>query len=214
MLYWQDIRYAFRTLRKAPWFTGLTVLVLGGGLGIAIFTFSLLYTAMLRPLPVEGGEAIVRVQLQSEGRTRGVDAVDLVQLRSQLAPVAELGAFSGRELVVGEGDARQVIQATATEWNLFAVTRTAPARGRVLRPADHEPGADPVIVLSDWTWRTVFGADPDILDRRVLMNGISTAVVGIAPPGFGFPVASQAWVPLESGLMRGAVPVGRLVDVY
>ncbi len=214
MLYWQDIRYAFRTLRKAPWFTGLTVMVLGGGLGIAVFTFSFLYTAMLRPLPVEGGEAIVRVQLQTEGRTRGIDAVDLVQLRSQLAGVAELGAFAGRELVVGDGEARQVIRATATEWNLFAVTRTAPARGRVLRPADHEPGADPVIVLSDWTWRTVFGADPGILERRILLNGISTQVVGIAPPGFGFPVASQAWVPLESALVRGAVPVGRLVDVY
>ncbi len=214
MLYWQDIRYAFRTLRKAPWFTALTVVVLGGGLGIAIFTFSFLYTAMVRPLPVEDGEAIVRIQFRTEGGTRGVDAVDLVPLRAQLGAVAELGAFAGRELVVGDGDSRQIIQATATEWNLFAVTRTAPARGRALQPADHEPGADPVIVLSDWTWRTVFGADPAILESRVLLNGVSTRVVGIAPPGFGFPVASQAWVPLESNLVRGAVPVGRLLDVY
>ena len=214
MLYWQDIRYAVRTLQKSPWFTALTVAVLGGGLGIAIFTFSFLYTAMVRPLPVEGGGSIVRVQFESDGRTRGVDAADLVAIRSQLTSVDQLGAFVTRELVVGEGDSRQVIAATATEWNLFDLTRTPPARGRALQPSDHDPGAEPVAVLSDWTWRTVFGADPDILDSQVRLNGVPTRVVGIAPPGFGFPVATRAWVPLESELLRGTVANGRLLDVY
>lgn len=61
-------------------------------------------------------------------------------IRSQLTSVDQLGAFVTRELVVGEGDSRQVIAATATEWNLFDLTRTPPARGRALQPSDHDPG--------------------------------------------------------------------------
>lgn len=53
-----------------------------------------------------------------------------------------------------------------------------------------------------------------MLDSQVRLNGVPTRVVGIAPPGFGFPVATRAWVPLESELLRGTVANGRLLDVY
>lgn len=61
MFYWQDVRYALRLLTRAPGFSLLTVLVLAGGLGLSIFTFSFLYAAMLKPLPLAEGDRVVRV---------------------------------------------------------------------------------------------------------------------------------------------------------
>jgi hypothetical protein len=58
MLYWQDVRYALRLLARSPLFTLLTVVVLSGGLALSIFTFTFLHTAMLRPLPLGGGDPV------------------------------------------------------------------------------------------------------------------------------------------------------------
>ena len=78
----QDIRYAFRLLARSPGFTLLTVLVLAGGLGLSTFTFSFLHTAMIRPLPLDDGDRIVRLTRMEEGRRRPVDVVDVAALRA------------------------------------------------------------------------------------------------------------------------------------
>ena len=70
MLHWNDVRYALRVLRRSPLFTALTVAVLGGGLGLSIFTFSFLYTAVVKPLPVAGGDRIVRIEQSVNGSSR------------------------------------------------------------------------------------------------------------------------------------------------
>ena len=84
MFYWQDVRYALRLLRRSPALTLLIVVVLGGGLGVSIFTFSFLYTAMLRPIPVAGGERIVRVSATTGRSTVGLDLADLARMRESL----------------------------------------------------------------------------------------------------------------------------------
>lgn len=67
MFHWTDIRYSLRLLRRSPGFSALTVLTLAGGLGVSIFTFSFLHTAMLAPLPLPGGDRIVRVENAEPG---------------------------------------------------------------------------------------------------------------------------------------------------
>src|SRR5690349_3849301 len=101
MFYWQDVRYAFRLLRRSLALTLLTVCVLGGGLGVAIFTFSFLHTAMLRPIPVSGGDRIVRVSQSAGTASIGIDAADLAQMRASITTLTDIGSFASRELVVG-----------------------------------------------------------------------------------------------------------------
>ena len=141
---------ALRLLRKTPALTLLTIGVLGGGLGVSIFTFSFLYTTMLRPIPVSGGDRIVRVTMRSGNANLGIDAVDLAQMRGSITTLTDFGAYTNRELVAGEEGAaqRRVIAATAAESNIFQSTRTAAALGRAFGPDDHARGAEPVIVLS------------------------------------------------------------------
>ncbi|MCC6318569.1 MAG: ABC transporter permease [Gemmatimonadaceae bacterium] len=217
MVHAQDVRYAFRLLFRSPGFTLLTVLVLAGGLGLSTFTFSFLHTAMIRALPLGDGDRIVRIDGQVNGRRQPVDVVDVAALRTSLVTLTEVGGYSDRELVVGRDGDRRVVDATGAEPVLFSVARTPALFGRTLLPSDAEPGAEPVIVLSFRTWEVVFGADRALLDTRVAINGVSTRVVGIMPEGFGFPVASEAWVPLPDSLFRSTTPglasvrlVGRL----
>jgi predicted permease len=201
MVHSQDIRYAFRLLARSPGFTLLTVLVLAGGLGLSTFTFSFLHTAMIRALPLGDGDRIVRVDPVIQGRRQAVDAVDVAGLRASLSTIRELGGYTGRELVVGREGERRIVDATVADPVLFTVARTPALLGRTLLAADARDGAEPVILLAYRTWEVVFGADRALVDSLVAINGVSTRVVGVMPEGFGFPVASEAWLPLPASVL-------------
>ena len=211
-----DLRYAVRLLRKSPLFTVLTVVVLGGGLGISIFTFSFLYTAMVKALPVSEGEKVVRVMQSMGGSTGGVDAYDLARMRRAVTTLTDVGAYTSRELVVADEDGThsRALDATATEWNVFRTTRTGALLGRGLRADDEARGAEPVIVLAHRTWTSVFGADSGLVGRRIELDGVPTRVVGVMPSGYGFPVATDAWVPLGAEAIEDPVPGKLALDVY
>src|SRR6185295_13823525 len=145
LFYGQDVRYALRLLAKSPLYSLLTVVVLAGGLSVSIFTFSFLYTAMLKPLPVREGEGIVKLLVETHGSWGAIDAADFAAIRPQVKSLTDLGAYTSREMVVGTGEGTRSIEATETEWNLFETTRTRPALGRTFRREDQEPGAEPTI---------------------------------------------------------------------
>ena len=133
MLHLQDVRYAFRLLARSPLFTLLTLVVLAGGMGVTVFTFSFLYTAMLRPIPLSGGERIVRLQAVEDGSVRSFDAADFARMRPQIATLSDVGLWNSRDVVMGSaegGGARRVLETTAVEWTLFDATRTPGESGR------------------------------------------------------------------------------------
>ena len=215
MFYLQDLRYAIRQLGRSLSFTILTVVVLAGGLSVSIFTFSFLYTAMLKPLPVPQGEEIVRLMVTGGGRTIGlIDAADLAEVRQSVTSLTEIGAFADAQLVVGTDLGSRSIDATATEWNIFAVTRTPPLMGRGFTVEDHAAGAEPVVVLTYAAWTAVFGGDPSVLDSLVQVNGASTRVIGIMPAGYAFPVQTDAYVPIRPELLTATTPGSARVEAY
>lgn len=202
LFYAQDLRYAFRQLARSPAFTCLTVLVLAGGLGLAIFTFAFLYTAILKPLPLPEGDRIVRLERITDGRATGlIDAADLSAIRPDITTLTALGVFADRDLVLDAGDGARSISATATEWNIFQMTRTPPLLGRGFTPDDQAPGAEPVIVLTHATFTALFGRDESVVGQLVRLNGTATRVVGVMPPGYAFPVATDAYVPIRPELL-------------
>ncbi len=214
MFYWQDVKYACRLLAKSPLLTILTIIVLAGGLGLSIFTFSFLHTAMLKPLPMPDGDRVVRLRPTGPSNSGMIDAADLAAIRPNITTLTDLGAYSGQELIVGVGEGARSIQATAAEWNMFRTTRTQPFLGRGFRADDQEPGAEPVVVLSHWAWRVVFGADSGLIGRHTLLNGVPTRVVGVMPEGYGFPVAAEAWVPIRPEILGMTAPSQEWVETY
>lgn len=206
MVHAQDIRYALRLLLRSPGFALLTVVVLAGGLGLSTFTFSFLYTAMLRPLPLGEGDRIVRVDPLRDGRRSVLDAADIAPLRAGLTTIREAAAFGGRAAVIGTEGSRRVVDATVAEPVLFTLARTPALLGRTLLASDAEAGAEPVILLSYRTWEVSLGGDRSVLDGHLTVDGVRTRVVGIMPEGFGFPVATEAWLPLPAATLAAPRP--------
>src|SRR5262245_62271040 len=117
MLHWTDLRYAIRLLRRSPFFSLLTVGVLAGGLGVSIFTFSFLYTAMIKPLPLPGGDEIVSVQEFSRGASRTLEAADVAAFRGSITTLTNVGVFAHVAAVLGDDEHRRSIGAFAVESN-------------------------------------------------------------------------------------------------
>lgn len=202
----QDIRYALRLLRRTPGFTVLTVLVLAGGLGLSTFTFSFLHTAMIRALPLAEGERIVRVTPVIGDQRGPIDVVDVQPFREGVRAVGEVSAYTGRDVILGRDDARRVVGVTVAEPGVLAIARVQPRLGRTLLAADAAAGAEPVMVLSYRIWDVAFAKDPAIVGRLVPIDGRETRVVGVMPDGFGFPVATEAWLPLPATTLATTSP--------
>ncbi|MGV3710715.1 MAG: ABC transporter permease [Gemmatimonas sp.] len=201
MFHWMDVRYAMRLLRRSPMFTLLTVLVLSGGLGLSIFTFSFLHTAILKPIPVSSGDRVVSIRQKLGSRTTPFDAADIAAMRKGARSVAEIGVYTSQNFVLGDEKQPRVIDATMAEWNVFAFTRARPLLGRTFNREDAERGAEPVIVLNERLWRAAFGSDSAIVGKSIALNGTYTRVIGVMPLAYGFPVASEAWVPLSNDVI-------------
>lgn len=199
-----DVRYAFRLLRRSPVFSLLTVLVLSGGLGLAIFTFSFLHTAMLKPIPIADGNRVVSIRHVQRANSGPFDAADIREMREGARTVQQLGVYTERGMVLGDETHPRVVSVTMAEWTLFGFARVLPLLGRVPRVDDAEPGAERVLVLSSRLWKAAFGADPTIVGRTVLLDNATTRVIGVMPAGFGFPVAAEAWMPLRGDAIASA----------
>ena len=100
--------------------------------------------------------------------------------------------------MIGRGGETRVVTVTDADPVLFSVARTPTRLGRPLLPADAAPGAEPVMVLTHRTWEVAFASSPAVVDRVVPINGVGTRIVGVMPPGFGFPVAQDIWLPLPA----------------
>ena len=196
-----DFRYAIRLLLKSPFFSVLTVAVLIGGIAISVFTFSFLYTAMFKPVPIEESDSIVKVYAKVDGQRRLLDAFTWAQLRQRSALFEETVTLVSEEVALRNGEITRPYLGVRSEWSVFSFARSEALVGRSLRPEDGEAGAEPVLVLSHRVWQNQFNGDSGVMDQVVDLNGVQTRIVGVMPPAFGFPVATDLWLPLDSSVL-------------
>ncbi|MEO8378449.1 MAG: ABC transporter permease [Acidobacteriota bacterium] len=191
-----DLKYAFRLLKKQPVFSLLAIGVLAGGLAVSLYTFALLQTALYKDLPLPDGERVITVRPKTETGD-GMFTFEVQQMRTRLARVEELGVYRVSSVTLKEQDVSRTVDATLAEWNIFEFTRTLPLQGRGLAPADSADGAEPVMVIGYALWQSHFAGDPKILERVVHVDNIPRRIVGVMPDGYAFPVRSKLWLPLS-----------------
>lgn len=214
MLHLMDVRYAFRLLKRSPLFTLLTVTVLSGGLGLAIFTFSFLHTAMLKPIPVADGDRVVRLMQETGANSGPFDAADAAHMQKGSRALPEMGVYTFQNYVLGQDENPRVLDATLISWDVFGFTRSVAMLGRTFTRDDAATGAEPSIVLSHRVWRAAFGSDSTIVGRTVFLDGVSTRVIGVMAPTYGFPVSTEAWMPLPEAAMQDPKFGERSVFMY
>ena len=208
----QDVRFAFRRMRRSPGFVATAVLTLALGIGATTAIFTLVYQVILRSLPVAHPEQLYKVGKEIEccveGGSQGdwlLFSYDLYKQFRDHTPgtdgVAAVQAGANTFSTRSEHDASlQPLSVRFVSGNYFRVLGVESFSGRLLEPADDGDGAAPVAVVSHTVWVTKFHSDPRIVGSTLLLTGHPVTVVGITAVGFlgerntGDPAG--VWVPI------------------
>jgi hypothetical protein len=172
----QDLRCAFRQLRKAPGFTFTVVLTLALGIGATAAIFTLDYDVMLKPLPYRHPEQIVMIEEQvAEFRdiypTLPINANHFVMWQQNAHAYESISVMRQSSMPLGIGGHPVQVQVANTTPSLFSVLDVSPLLGRAFTSEEAQSGRDRVVVLMYDLWRTQFHSDPAILGKTVTLNG-------------------------------------------
>ncbi len=181
----QDFRYALRTLRKNPAFTVVALITLALAIGANTAIFSVVYGALLRPLPYADPD---RLMVLNESHPRiGIVSVSYFNF---LDWRAQNHVFSGMAVVAGTGynlagvAQPETISGQAVSSNFLSLIGVHPLLGRDFDPSEDKPGAAPVVMLAYPIWQSHFGGRADALGRSITLDGRQYTVIAVLPPDF------------------------------
>ena len=184
----QDVRYAFRGLRKAKTFTFVAVATLGLGIGANSAVFTVVNAVLLKGLPYRDADRLVHVwETEPRQQTRQVSYPDFRDVRDQARSFEGVAgyAYDGFALKTGEGSER--LAAARVSANFFDVLGVQPMLGRTFRAEEDQPALTrTVAVLSHGLWQRRFGGDPRIVGKPVTLSGGPFTVIGVLPADFHF----------------------------
>src|SRR5262245_40063505 len=206
---WQDVRYAVRTLGKNPGFAAIAVLTLGLGLGANTAIFSLINTALLRPLPVERPDRLVALNNAGRGMFPAFSYPNYKDFRDRNEVFSGLLGYRFAQLSLSHDGVNERLWGYLVTGNYFETLGVQAALGRVISADDdRSPGAHPVAVVSHKCWRQRFGGDPAVIGKNVIVNGRGYTIIGVAQPGFSGTeviVTPEMWFPMA---MQAQIEVG------
>ncbi len=185
-------RDAFKSLRREPGFSVTVILTLALTIGATTAVFSVVNGVLLRPLAYRESHRLVIVQEIVPELVHLYPALPanlrhVAVWRSRATFFESLAAFHTSPLTLtGSGDPAQ-LEIVASSGTLFDVLGSQAALGRTLRARDEDASREPVIVLTDRLWRQRFGADPAVVGRAAVLDGVPWTVVGVLDATFRFP---------------------------
>ena len=210
-----DLRFALRVLWKSRAFTAVVIVTMALGIGVNTAIFTIVNAVLFKGMPFDNPAEIAFLS----SNRGGMSYPDFNDLREQTRSFRGLGAFNNLQADLSDGDteAERVNGARLTA-NTFSLLGTQPLLGRDLTPADGQPGAARVVLLSYALWQNRYNGAGDILGKTVRINLEEHTVIGVMRPGEGFPQDTRLWVPLTTNQFlerrdaRGLIVFGRLGD--
>ena len=200
---WQDVKFAARMLKKNAGLTLTAVLTLALGIGANTAIFSVLSAVLLRPLPYQHPEQLVKVW----GRFTGIglpkdqmwfSAPELRDLKQLSTSFSEIASATTNSFNMGvNGTPEQLAGALATP-SLFRALGVNAKIGRTFTEDEAQPGHNTVVLLSYGLWQRAFAGDPTVVGRTVPINSRAMEIVGVLPEGFSYPglTGIDVWQPL------------------
>jgi predicted permease len=218
-----DIRHAGRMCRRNPGSSLAAVLTLSLGIGCTTAIFSIVNVLLLRSLPYEGADRLVRIAERlprgvgggQAGATSAIEAADVPELRARSSTLSHAGIHArSTHTLVGQAETVRIAGARVSP-AIFDMLHAQPLLGRRFRADEETLGAEPSVILSFGAWHQYFHADPEILTRRLVVDGESFSVAGVMREDFYFPDRqTEVWTPFVLGpVVGGRWPVlARLRD--
>jgi len=184
----QDLRFGLRGLRRAPGFAAAAIITLALGIGANAAIFSVVDAVVLRPLPYAQPDGLVSIGTGAVG--------ELIALTARLRSFAQIGAWVEQTHPVDVGQESLRVEGAAVTTNLLSLLGVAPRLGRGFLVEEGRQGKNTVLLISDGFWREHFGARPDVVGSKILVEGVPFTVVGVMPHDFHFPHATtRYWQP-------------------
>ena len=198
-----DLRFAVRSLRHAPGFVLATVLTLALAIGANTAIFSVVNGVLLNPLAYRDADALQSFREQSAQTGRLPSYLTFLDYRQAAT------SFSGMGYVIGQSDALRSESGPVrfghalVSDGFLEMLGATPALGRLLAADDERPGAPPAAVISYAYWRSQFGGDSGVLGKELPTTSVRYRIVGVLPPGAGYP----QWADVYTALSAGPPPV-------
>jgi predicted permease len=197
----QDVRFAFRTLRRWPAYTAGTVITLALGIGANTAIFSVVNDVLLQPLPYEDDDQLVRV-VQSRARPvageAGVSIRELQEYRQTVNAVDDLVEYHRMSFVLLNHGEPDRVDTGVVSANYFDVLGIRPRHGRSFTDQDDDLGAEPVVLLGHAYWQSKFGGDVSVVGRAVEMNDKPHLIIGVLPPIPQYPHQNDVYMPTSA----------------
>jgi putative ABC transport system permease protein len=199
----QDLRFALRQLRNSPGFAALAVLTLAFGIGANTAMFTVVESVLIRPLPYAHPDRLVSIGPPNGSGLSSTSWLNYRDIRDQTRNMDLVGCYAEDVGVVRSKDGSVSVVTPGVTPNVFKMLGARPLLGRTFTEEEGQPGAPKAAVISEEMWRNVFGSDPDILNRTIVVNGQPRAVVGVMPRDFRFPesvgqdMQKGLWLPLQ-----------------
>ena len=188
---WRDLRYALRTLTRSRGFAAASIATLGLGIGAATAIFSVIHNVLLAPFPYADAGRMVFPRIhdtqrgQESGR-QGYTPGEVLEFADSNRVFDGFTAAFGEPVLYRHGDGTELLYGARVTPGTFEFFGLPALHGRVIQPADYEPGAPPVFVMRYKAWMERFNGDLSILNRTLVLNGAPRTLVGVMPPRFGW----------------------------
>jgi putative ABC transport system permease protein len=193
----RDIQFAFRLLCQNPGYTAVAILTIVLGIGVNSAMFSIFYATLIAPFPYPEPDQLVVVWSSLEGHRNTVSAADYLDWKSQSQAFQILGAVTGDQFNLSSGERPEVVEGSyLTPGFLDQLIGDKPFLGRYPLPEEAQPGKNHLIVITHKLWQRYFNGDPNILGKKVQLNGEPYTVIGVQPPGQPDRLGRQLVVPM------------------
>ena len=193
----QDFRFAFRQLRKAPGFAAVAVLTLALGIGANTAVFSVVYSALLQPLPYrDASRLMVMNETTPNVGMVSVSYPNFLDWRAQSHAFLQMSALEAFTFNLSGVTEPESVRGLAVSPNFLAMMGIRPVIGRDFEAAEEKTGTAPVVILSYSLWQSRFGGNPAVLGRTIVLNGHEFTVVGVLPSDFFAPSNTDVLIPI------------------
>ena len=197
---WFDVRYALRTMVKSPGLFSVLVITLALGIGASTTIFSVVNSVVLRPLPYQQPDRLVRVYTEFLGSMDlhkfWLSPPELDDLQKECRSCESVAGWARGDASLSGGDRPVRIDAAYVTFRLLPMLGVKPMLGRWFDEKEDHPGDPTVVVLGYDVWRSAFAGDPTVIGRKIHLDAMPVTVIGVMPKGFDFLDREQAWVPL------------------
>jgi predicted permease len=197
----QDLRYGLRMLLKHKGFTVVAVLTLALGIGANTALFSVINAVLLRPLPYEKPEQLVKLWSDNSGQRieqNHFAPAEITDFRDYLTTFEDIGLFDiGGSANLTGGERPERLNSAEASPGLFTTLRVKPIVGRTFLPEETEVKQSKVAIISEGLWKRRFGADVNLAGQTIQLDGESFTVVGVVPADCKVPENVDLWLPFS-----------------